>query len=68
MAEVEEDQRRKSKRTKKASGVGGKERWPTIKPKKDIQINRLKSTHLFTVFLLQLTLPNIRFNQLREEN
>ncbi|XP_078154534.1 2-oxoglutarate (2OG) and Fe(II)-dependent oxygenase superfamily protein [Carex rostrata] len=49
MAEVEEDQPRKSKRTKKASGVGGKERWPTIKPKKDIQINRLKSTHLFTI-------------------
>lgn len=52
MAEVEEEQRRKNKRTKKASGgketIGGG-RWPVIKPKKDIQLNRLKGTHLFTV-------------------
>jgi hypothetical protein len=55
MAEVDEEHRRKNKRTKKASGgketIGGG-RWPIIKQKKDIQVNRLKGTHLFTVRFL----------------
>jgi hypothetical protein len=32
---------------KKAKKGGG--RWPAVKPKKDLQINRLKGTHLLTV-------------------
>ncbi|KAJ1693417.1 hypothetical protein LUZ63_010115 [Rhynchospora breviuscula] len=51
MAEVENEQRRKNKKAKKASGgketIGG--RWPAIKPKKDIQLDRIKGTHLFTI-------------------
>uniref|UniRef100_A0A0E0K802 Prolyl 4-hydroxylase alpha subunit domain-containing protein n=1 Tax=Oryza punctata TaxID=4537 RepID=A0A0E0K802_ORYPU len=32
-----------------AAGGGGGVRWPPIKPKKDLQVNRLKGTHLLTV-------------------
>lgn len=35
------------KKVKKGGGSGG--RWPAVKPKKDLQINRLKGTHLLTV-------------------
>lgn len=51
MAEVDEEQRRKKKKTKKAGGgketIGG--RWPAIRFKKDLQLNRLQGSHLFTV-------------------
>ena len=35
------------KKAKKGGGEGG--RWPAVKPKKDLQINRLKGTHLLSV-------------------
>ncbi|ONK73047.1 uncharacterized protein A4U43_C04F26590 [Asparagus officinalis] len=40
-----------SRKKKKASGkaIEVKLEWPVIKPKKDLQINRLKGTHLFTI-------------------
>nr|CAD1835372.1 unnamed protein product [Ananas comosus var. bracteatus] len=45
------EQRRKKTKTKtktsRAKEMGG--RWPAIKPKKDLQINRLRGTLLFTV-------------------
>ncbi|CAL9092574.1 unnamed protein product, partial [Musa textilis] len=36
-----------SRKRKKKTAVGG--RWPPIKPKRDLQINRLKGTNLFTI-------------------
>ena len=33
----------------KKAKKGGGGRWPAVKPKKDLQINRLKGTHLLTV-------------------
>ncbi|XP_073000739.1 uncharacterized protein [Typha latifolia] len=49
----DEEQRRKRKKTKKTTKAGGGNEmegsWPAIKPKRDLQINRLKGTHLFTV-------------------
>ncbi|XP_062209643.1 uncharacterized protein LOC133911424 isoform X2 [Phragmites australis] len=36
-----------AKKGKKGGGGGG--RWPAVKPKKDLQINRLKGAHLLTV-------------------
>ncbi|KAJ3682090.1 hypothetical protein LUZ60_014663 [Juncus effusus] len=47
MAEVEEEQWRKKKKTKKDATIGG--RWPVIKPKKGLHANQLKGTHLFTI-------------------
>uniref|UniRef100_J3LJB8 Fe2OG dioxygenase domain-containing protein n=2 Tax=Oryza brachyantha TaxID=4533 RepID=J3LJB8_ORYBR len=38
-----------SKGKKGGAAGGGGGRWPPIKPKKDLQINRLKGTHLLTV-------------------
>ncbi|KAL6659936.1 hypothetical protein ACP70R_002058 [Stipagrostis hirtigluma subsp. patula] len=38
---------KKAKKGAAAGGSGG--RWPLVKPKKDLQINRLKGTHLLTV-------------------
>ncbi|KAF8780210.1 hypothetical protein HU200_001878 [Digitaria exilis] len=35
------------KKAKKGGGSGGG--WPAVKPKKDLQINRLKGTHLLTI-------------------
>ncbi|GJN30104.1 hypothetical protein PR202_gb18383 [Eleusine coracana subsp. coracana] len=38
------------KKAKKGGGAGGSGgRWPAVKPKKNLQINRLKGTHLLTV-------------------
>ena len=37
------------KKAKKGGGSGSGGRWPAVKPKKDLQINRLKGTHLLTV-------------------
>nr|DAD18740.1 TPA_asm: hypothetical protein HUJ06_020203 [Nelumbo nucifera] len=31
-------------------GDAKKTKWPVIKPKRDLQITRLRDTHLFTVF------------------
>ncbi|KAG6479464.1 uncharacterized protein LOC122018509 [Zingiber officinale] len=45
------DNEHQSKNRKKKAAIG-KEiggRWPLIKPKKDLQINRLKGTNLFTI-------------------
>ena len=45
------------KKSKKGGGSGGT--WPAVKPKKDLQINRLKGIHLLTVSassILQLEL------------
>ncbi|KAH0456605.1 hypothetical protein IEQ34_014512 [Dendrobium chrysotoxum] len=44
-ARDEEEFRRKKKN--KVKEIGGK--WPSVKPKKDLKINRLKSTNLFTI-------------------
>ncbi|KAK8944233.1 hypothetical protein KSP39_PZI008480 [Platanthera zijinensis] len=41
----EESGRKKTKRT----GNEIARNWPTVKPKKDLKINRLKDTHLFTI-------------------
>lgn len=41
-----------------ASGGGGGGRWPPVKPKKDLQVNRLKGTHLLTVSLPSPFDPN----------
>ncbi|KAK8945984.1 hypothetical protein KSP40_PGU001840 [Platanthera guangdongensis] len=41
----EEFGRKKTKRTGKEIARN----WPTVKPKKDLKINRLKDTHLFTI-------------------
>jgi hypothetical protein len=40
-----------AKKTKKggATGSGSSGAWPAVKPKKDLQINRLKGTQLLTV-------------------
>ncbi|XP_020572176.1 uncharacterized protein LOC110019002 [Phalaenopsis equestris] len=35
------------KKMKMGKEIDGK--WPTVKPKKDLKVNRLKSTHLFTI-------------------
>lgn len=40
---------KKAKKGSAAGGGGSAGRWPAIKPKKDLQINRLKGTHLLTV-------------------
>jgi hypothetical protein len=34
---------------KKANKGGAGGRWPPVKPKKGLQVNRLKGTHLLTV-------------------
>ncbi|KAJ8506098.1 hypothetical protein OPV22_006984 [Ensete ventricosum] len=45
----ENDQQSRKRKKKPAVGkeIGG--RWPPIKPKRDLQINRLKGTNLFTI-------------------
>ncbi|URE06089.1 cytochrome P450 [Musa troglodytarum] len=45
--ENDQQSRKRKKKTAVGEEIGG--RWPPIKPKRDLQINRLKGTNLFTI-------------------
>ncbi|XP_008803774.2 uncharacterized protein LOC103717237 isoform X2 [Phoenix dactylifera] len=48
-ARDEQQWKKKKKKTKKAGGKESGGRWPQIKSKRDLQINRLKGNSLFTI-------------------